>query len=180
MPKKFIKRYLPDHEKIRGHKHLQIFGSLLHDPNLWHLNRRSVVGAVTVGLFSAWIPVPFQMVIAAAIAIPARVNLPVSVALVWVTNPLTMPPLYYFAYKVGTWVLQMPSRPFHFELTFQWLAEELGTVWHPFLLGCAIQGVLSAAVGNLLMRGLWRVHIIRYVQRRRRAAARRARMEPRE
>ena len=139
-----------------------------------------MVGAVTVGLFSAWIPVPFQMVIAAAIAIPARVNLPVSVALVWVTNPLTMPPLYYFAYKVGTWVLQMPSRPFHFELTFQWLAEELGTVWHPFLLGCAILGVLSAAVGNLLMRGLWRVHIIRYVQRRRRAAARRARMEPRE
>lgn len=170
MPRKFIKRYLPDHAKIREHKHLQIFGNLLHDPNLWHLNRRSVAGAVTVGLLAAFIPVPFQMVIAAAFAIPARVNLPISVALVWVTNPITMPPIFYFAYKVGTWILSTPPKPFHFELTFQWLADELGAVWKPFLLGCFIMGMTSATLGNLAVRGLWRLHVVRYLKRRRRAA----------
>ncbi|MCB1903170.1 MAG: DUF2062 domain-containing protein, partial [Gammaproteobacteria bacterium] len=76
MPKQIIKRFAPDHEVIRNHKHLRIFGNLLHDPNLWHMNRRSVSGAFAVGLFWAFIPIPMQMVAAAAIAIIARVNLP--------------------------------------------------------------------------------------------------------
>ena len=170
MPRKLIKRYLPDHHKIRDHKHLRVFGTLLHEPNLWHLNRYSVTGAVTIGLFVGYIPVPFQMVIAAAMAIAARVNLPLSAAMVWVTNPVTMPPMYYFAYKTGTWLLDTPERPFHFELSFQWLLGELGAIWQPFLLGCFVLGILSAGVGNLLVRGLWRLRIARYVKRRKREA----------
>ena len=109
MPRKLIKRYLPDHKKIREHKHLRFLGALLHDPNILHLNRRSVSGAFSLGLFVAFIPVPFQMVLSALGAIFFRVNLPIAVGLVWVTNPLTMPPLFYFAYKVGTWILQVPA-----------------------------------------------------------------------
>ena len=69
MAKKLIRRYLPDPHKIRDHKHLRLFGTLLHDPNLWHLNRRSVSGAFAVGLFMAFVPMPFQMIPAAALAI---------------------------------------------------------------------------------------------------------------
>ena len=106
MPKKLIKKYMPDHETIRNHPHLnKIFGTLLHDPNLLHLNRRSVSMAFAVGLFMAFVPVPFQMVLAAAAAIIIRCNLPISVGLVWVSNPFTMPPLFYFCYLVGTWIL---------------------------------------------------------------------------
>ena len=71
MAKHLIKRLIPDHEIVRGHKHLQIFGRLLHDPNLWHLNRRSAAGAFAVGLFMAFAPVPFQMLLAAGAAIAA-------------------------------------------------------------------------------------------------------------
>jgi uncharacterized protein (DUF2062 family) len=70
MPKRFIRRYLPDSHKIRDHKQLRWLGKILEDPNLLHLNRYSVSGAVSVGLFVALLPIPFQMIIAALLALP--------------------------------------------------------------------------------------------------------------
>ena len=95
MPKKIIKRMMPDHQTIKENKYLKIFGNLLHNANLWHLNRHSVAKAFAVGLFFAFIPVPFQMVLAAGLAIIVHANLPLSIALVWITNPLTMPFIFY-------------------------------------------------------------------------------------
>jgi uncharacterized protein (DUF2062 family) len=161
MPRNLIKRFLPDPEAVRDHKHLQFLGTLLHDPNIMHLNRRSVSGAFAVGLFFAFVPVPFQMILAAIGAIVARVNLPISVVLVWVTNPLTMPPMFYFAYKVGTWILNTPVREIHFQLSGEWLMQELGAVWEPFLLGCFVCAAASAVLGFAFVRGFWRLHVSR-------------------
>lgn len=166
MPKRIIKRYIPDHRKIREHKHLRFFGALLHDPNLWHLNRRSVSGAMSVGLFSAFIPIPFQMVLAAALAIPFRVNIPISVALVWLSNPITMPPLLYFAYKIGAWLLDTPMHAISFEISVDWAMKELAMVWQPLLLGCFIIAVASAVLGNVIVRLLWRLHVLRYLRKK--------------
>jgi hypothetical protein len=168
MPKKFIKRFMPDPEKIRNHKHLRIFGKLLHDPNLLHLNRRSASGAVAVGLFFMWIPVPFQMLLAAAGAIYFRVNLIISVPLVWITNPLTMPPMFYFAYLVGSWVLQTPAKKFEFELSMEWLGNSLASVGPAFLLGCLILAVLSAALGYASTRLLWRWQVVAQMGKKKR------------
>lgn len=168
MPKRIIKRYLPDPHKIRSHKHLRFFGDLLHDPNLWHLNRRSVAGAFSVGLFSAFVPVPFQMILGAAGAILWRVNLPLSVGLVWLTNPVTMPPVFFFCYKLGTWILgERPHEGVTFALSYEWIMGELSTIWQPFLLGCLLMGTISAVLGNIAMRLLWRLHVARYLQKRR-------------
>jgi len=177
MPKKLIKRFMPDHHTIREHKHLRFFGSLLHDPNLWHLNRRSASGAFAVGLFMAFVPVPFQMLLGAAGAILFRVNLPLSVALVWITNPLTMPPMFYFTYRVGVWLLgsPIPHENFHFELSYEWLMSGLGAIWEPFLLGCFVTGSISALGGYLTIRGLWRLHLVKHYRERK--ARRREREE---
>jgi uncharacterized protein (DUF2062 family) len=168
-----IKRYLPDHRKVRDHKHLRMFGTLLHDPNLWHLNRRSAAGAFAVGLFMAFVPIPFQMVVAAGIAILVRVNLPLSAALVWLTNPITMPPIFYFAYRVGAWLLQTPPREVAFEISSEWLATELGAIWEPFLLGCLVCGTVSGLLGYFAIRGLWRLHLVRHHRRKKDDRARR-------
>ncbi|MCW8883574.1 MAG: DUF2062 domain-containing protein [Sedimenticola sp.] len=160
MPKNLIKRFTPNHETIRNHKHLQVFGQLLHDPNLWHMNRRSVAGAFAVGLFWAMIPMPFQMVAAAATAIPMRVNMPISVALVWISNPITMPPLFYFNYLVGTWILDEPAINGHFELTMDWFTHSMEHIWQPLYLGSLICALVSALLGYAGIRGLWRMHII--------------------
>jgi len=168
MPKKIIKRFLPDYKKIREHKHLKIFGKLIHDPNLWHLNRRSVSGAFSVGLFMAFVPVPFQMVLAAAAAIALRVNLPISVALVWITNPFTMPPIFYGSYKIGAWVLGTPVRNIDFKLTVEWLMTQLGDIWAPFLLGCFLVATFSAVVSNIIIRWFWRSQVLKDWKERRR------------
>lgn len=159
MPKRFFKRYMPHHDTIREHKHLRLIRPLLDDPNLLHLNRRSVSGAVAVGLFMAFVPVPFQMLLAAIAAIFVKVNLPISVAMVWLSNPLTMPPLFYFAYKVGAWLLDKPYAQIKFELSWQWLTQSLGDIWQPFLLGCLLVGASSALAGSLLVRALWRMKV---------------------
>ena len=159
MPKRFFKRYMPHHDTIREHKHLRLIRPLLDDPNLLHLNRRSVSGAVAVGLFMAFVPVPFQMLLAAIAAIFVKVNLPISVAMVWLSNPLTMPPLFYFAYKVGAWLLDKPYAQIKFELSWQWLSQSLGDIWQPFLLGCLLVGASCALAGSLLVRALWRMKV---------------------
>lgn len=128
MPKKLIRRFLPDHELIKRQKALKIFGNVLYNPNLWCLNRRSAAGAFAVGLFMAFVPLPSQMIMAAGLAIACGVNLPLSVALVWVSNPITMPVLFYFAYKVGAVVMSVPPQTFHFELSWDFIVAQMSTI----------------------------------------------------
>ncbi|MGC9462225.1 DUF2062 domain-containing protein, partial [Vibrio genomosp. F10] len=146
MPRKFIKRFMPDHSVIKRQKALKIFGSVLYNPNLWCLNRRSAAGAFAVGLFMAFVPLPSQMLLAAGLAISCGVNLPLSVALVWISNPITMPVLFYCAYKVGALVMNVPTEAFHFELSWAFLMHQMNTMGPPFLLGCLICGVIAAMI----------------------------------
>ncbi len=168
MPKQLIKRITPNRETIRNHRHLQLFGDLLHDPNLWHINRRSSAGAFAVGLFMAFVPVPIQMLLAAGAAILFRVNLPLSITLVWITNPLTIPPMFFSAYLVGAWLIGAPTDMSHFEFTLEWLRDGgLNGIWAPFLLGCLVCGLTSGFLGYCAIRGLWRLHAVRQWERRR-------------
>jgi len=140
---------------------MKVFGNFIHDPGLWHVNRYSASGAFAIGLFCSFLPIPFQMVLAAGLAIYFRVNLPMSVVLCWVTNPVTMVPMFYFAYKVGAWILGVPPNDFSFELSFEWLRSELIYIWKPFLLGCLICGSTLSLLGYYTINLLWRYHVAR-------------------
>ena len=164
-PRKILRKIFPSH-RIRDEKSVSIFGELLHDENLWHLNRRSVACAFAIGLFCAFIPLPFQMVIAAGTAIIFRCNLPISVALVWVTNPFTMPALFYLAYIVGAWLTGSYLGPFEFELSLDWLFTELRESWRPFLVGCLFMGSLSGLIGYIAVRISWRIHVVTFWKNR--------------
>lgn len=161
MPKKFFQRYMPDMQKIREIQSLKFLGDKLHQPNLWHLNRRSVANAFACGLFAMYTPpLPWQMIIAAILAIYFNANLPISVTLVWITNPITWIPMYYFAYWVGA--LLMGKEIFTFS-TFSHLfsfetAWELGA---PFLLGCGVLMLAGAALGYFGTHALWRWWVLK-------------------
>jgi len=168
MPRKFLKRIMPDHKTMRDHPHLQKFGQRLAEPKIWHLNRRSVAGGVALGLFIGFMPVLGQVLIAAALAILFRVNLPIAAMGVWITNPLTIAPIYYFTYKVGAWILQIPVGHYAFEMSWEWFTDEFLMIWQPLILGSLICGVIAAVAGIIFVRLAWRLIVIRsWLQRQR-------------
>lgn len=111
MLRKYFRKYLPDNAKIRSHRMLRPFGSLLRHPNLWHLNRESVAGGVAIGLFAGLVPGPLQMLTAALLAVPLHRNLPVALATTLYTNPFTIVPLYLLAYEYGKLLLGAGGGP---------------------------------------------------------------------
>src|ERR1035437_2932709 len=150
--RKFLHQFLPHHETVKNSRWLKPFGSWLHQPNLWHLHRRSVAGGVAVGLCCGLIPGPLQMIAAALLAVLLRVNLPVAVFATLYTNPFTILPLYALAYELGsrvsgahhTLVLTLPELHWDSWLSelWQWF-EALGK---PILIGLPLLATLLAVV----------------------------------
>lgn len=151
--KEFLKRFLPNHHDIKKEKRLRFLGKLLHEPNLFHLNRRSVAGGVAAGLFAAFIPLPFQMIIAVLISLVLRVNIPVAIVCTWITNPFTFVPFTYLIYKIGNLVVTGNSAKI-------------------FLVGTVITCILSATLGYIIVRLVWRIAItIRQLKRKSRVSS---------
>ncbi len=167
MPKHLFKKLAPHPDIIKGNKHLGWIGHSLHLPSLWHFNRHNIALAFAIGLFWMWVPCPPQTVFAAATAVMLRANLPLSVALVFITNPITIPPLYYFAYEFGATILNQQIEEVKFELTFDWFQASVSSIWWPMLLGCLLLGVISAIIGYFSIHLFWRMHIIQRMKARR-------------
>lgn len=173
MPRKFLKQLLPDPHTFRNRRELRLLGKLLDDPFLLHLNRRSVAGACALGLFVAFIPVPGQTLLAGGMAILLRVNLVLASATVWITNPVTMPPIFYFCYRVGAWLLGERADRLPYEPSMTWIWQELSWLWQPFLLGSLLVGSLAALLGYVTVQLLWRLHVVSALRSRRRRQPRR-------
>ncbi len=175
MPKKFMKRYLPSPEKVQAMQSLSFLGDILHEPNLWHINRHSVARAFLVGIWFCFIPMPFQMLAAAFFAIWFNANLPLLVGLIWISNPVTLPPMFYFNYKIGAWALDRPVLSFEFELSWSWISERLLDIGIPLYLGSLVVAPISACLAYLIIQYLWRRKIRSDWQVRRTARLRRRR-----
>src|SRR5258707_631160 len=105
----WLRRHIPTRESIHRYRLLRPFAHHLSKHELWRLHRRSVPRAVALGL-GIGIIIPFMhTVIAALLAIPLRANVAVAAAFTLVVNPLTIPPMYYAAYRIGSWELHHDS-----------------------------------------------------------------------
>ncbi len=158
-----IKHRLPSREDVEKNACLRLLGEYLGDRNLWHFNRRSVPKATAVGLFCAFLPMPFEMLPAAIGAITFGANLPLSLAWVWISNPLTWIPLYTPAYLLGAKLLGVPAMPLE-HITLGLIGSQLAALW----LGCLIVGTFVSTIGFWTMRILWRIKVISSWKDRRR------------
>ena len=180
MLRKYLRKFLPEHETVKQSRWIRPFGSWLHHPNLWHLHRRSVAGGVAVGMFCGLIPGPLQMIGAAIMSVLFRVNLPVAMFTTLYTNPFTILPLYLVAYKIGALVTgQQDGATFsHFAVPeMNWsnwysiLPDWLLTLGEPFAIGLLLLAILLAVVGYFAVRILWYWMVMR--EWKKRAARRR-------
>lgn len=154
--KKLLQRYLPDQETLRQQKSLRFLARAFGDGRLWHFSRRSVPAAFFAGLFAGFLPIPFQMIVAALIAIKLRCNLPLSLALAWFSNPLTYVPVFYFTYRVGAWMMGLDvSLPA--SMSIDWLLQQLAPLW----LGSVTCGLVFGGAAWLFVALGWRLSVQR-------------------
>jgi len=157
----FFKRYLPEQHTFREHRHIRLFGTLLHDHSIWRLTRRSVAGAVGIGVFIAFVPIFGQMLVAAALAIYFRINLPIAVVFTWISNPFTFAPMLYVAYRLGSTLLDLPIVYTRFRLDYEWFLGILHEIWLPLLVGGVILGAAAGTISYYLIHMLWRILLLR-------------------
>ena len=166
----WVTRHIPTRETVHEHRILRPFAPYLANSSLWRMTRRSVPRGVALGLFVAVI-IPFMhTVIAALLAIPTRANVAVAAIFTLAVNPLTIPPIYYAAYRIGSWELNYDStlvdpaaaQRFSSELgrMLFWLHHASGPIAIGILtiaLGAALIGYVGAAlVWRLWARSRWR------------------------
>lgn len=148
-----------DRETILRSRWLRPFAHLFSHPSLWHLNRRSVPRALAIGLFAAFALPVGQFALAAFLAVPLRANVPLSAVATLVTNPLTMPPIYYAAYRLGSFLLKHSNRE------ADELAKSLGSrlldVSGPTALGLLIFAIVSAATAYIVGAAWWRLRLVK-------------------
>lgn len=112
----------------------------------WAGDRRSFARAGFIGSFCMMLPVPFQMVLGSVFAYYLRANIPLATALAWITNPLTMWPIWYGGYVFGTWILGTPDLH-HASANIQvgsqlWFDEVFPLIWKPFYIGNMLLGTI--------------------------------------
>lgn len=166
MPRKFFRKWAPSKEVVLAPAFMRPFAKWLAHPNLWHFNRRSVSGGVAVGLFIAFLPMPFQMLLAAIAAVFFRVNVALAVAMPLLSNPFTMVPILWIAYIIGSWLtgctLALPTTG----ITFGWVIAQLHVIWLPMLLGLLVLATLSAIISFFTIQLLWRLNVVLHKRRK--------------
>ena len=169
MPRRFFRKFALKRERFHGQWYLSPFEHLLHDHNLWGIRRRTVVPAFSLGLFVAYFPFPGHPLFAALLALLMRINIPVAALTTFVSNPVTMGPMYFLAYRTGLSLLGMQPQPFAFELSIDWVMQRFVTIWQPMLVGCVLLGSLLSLAGYIGLDILWRASIADYLARKRRS-----------
>ena len=185
MPRKYFRRFLPSHDSIKQNRYIAWFGPWLQHHNLWHLHRRSVAGGVAIGLFAGLIPGsnPVQFTVAAVFAIAFHVNLPIAVLVTLYSNPFTIVPLYFAAFKLGQFVMLQSNDglpPLAFSLEgkgfSEWIPAALNwlaSVGKPLVIGLPLLAVLLAVAGYFLVDWAWQLHVrYEWYRRQRRRALR--------
>ena len=167
MPKKQLSKWMPTAGKMRQHRSLRLFAHWFENTQLWQLSRHTTAKAFTIGLYCAMLPVPGQMFIAVALAIVFTANVPLSFSLIFITNPLTMPAIYYAAYKLGAWILGTKPLDIEFEASWTWVIQYIDEIWLSLLVGSQVLGAALGILGYALIDLLWRNAIRRQWRARR-------------
>ncbi|CAG1014595.1 hypothetical protein BURC_00734 [Burkholderiaceae bacterium] len=165
-----MKRLLPTRERLLQSRWLRPIAHYLDNDHLWHADRSSVARAVGIGLFFGLLLPVAQFLFAVVAAIVLRANVAVAAGFTLVTNPLTFAPIYWFAYRLGSWLMggsvdeqaaqrveqQAQAAIARNEGIIQGLWHSIVSAGAPLALGLTVLAVVAGAIGFGLAWSLWR------------------------
>lgn len=175
MPRKLLRRVLPDPQWMREHNFLAWLGPALHHPRLWHISRGGIALGAAIGIFFGILLPIAQIPAAAMAALAVRANLPVAAACTFVTNPVTFAPVYYLAYRLGLFITgadpSIDPADFNAEADTlrEWLSfwmTKLQSLGVPLLSGLFVLASVLSTTGYLVINWLWRRLTLRAWHRR--------------
>ena len=172
--RRWLKRITPQRHRLENRWFLRPFAATLLDPRCWKFTRNGVAQAFATGLFIAFIPptpfLPLHFICCAIFGVALRLNLPILIATVFISNPFTWVPQILASIWVGAKLLGLDLAPLVHVFKHKGFSAEMHALWGPLLLGALVLGALAAGVGYMLAQGLWRARVI-YLLRRRRSQA---------
>lgn len=157
-----LRAMLPTREHIHKNRWLAWLLPWLGDPKLWHWSRRGVAMGVALGVFFGLLIPIAQIPLSAGAAIVLRANVPAAAASTLVTNPITFGPIYYAAYRLGSFVtgetrgsVKLPDDGADIGL---W--ARIAAVGKPLFVGLIITAVLMGLAIYGVISLLWRWRIL--------------------
>jgi uncharacterized protein (DUF2062 family) len=172
-----LKRLLPSHESIASNRWLRWLGPTLLHRSLWHMSRRGVAVGAAIGVFFAFVTPIAQIPLSAGLSVVLRANVAVAIAATLVNTPPTFGPVYYAAWRVGSWMLGEEANEARSPTVLRAASDsaeaaQAGTptavpsswrrYWNtvqeigkPLLLGAALFAVVFSALAYMLVNLVW-------------------------
>ena len=155
-----LKRYSPKREEVN----LGWLNQHLQDPQLWKWNKRTISRAFAIGLFCAFMPIPLHTLLAAALAVVFSSNILLSMALVWVNNPITMVPIYYYTYKIGSFITGMELDP-GFVFTWEYMLDNLTSTTVALWVGGLFIAPIAGILGYIAILLIYKYRAVKRIKR---------------
>lgn len=165
--KQWLKKWIASSKMLKEHPGLARVHHLMSHPAFWSFNRHTSAPAVAIGIGILFLPLPFQMLWAALLAIYLKANIPIAVSVTWLNNPFTFIPVNFFIFTTGNhllmWMGDSKRLPFSIrqdsfpklDQVFSWLFS-LGK---PYLVGLIFLVSIGSFLGYVLTTCLWRISI---------------------
>jgi len=122
------------------------------------INRKSISLGILIGLFWGFIPMPMQMLAVLAMTPFFKFNVPIAISMVWLSNPLTMPFMYYMEYQTGNFLLGKEGLD-GVELTLNWFSQNWDDIILPLYIGTIPYSILVSSLCYLIINRLWIISV---------------------
>ncbi|HBJ83615.1 MAG TPA: hypothetical protein DDZ88_07050 [Verrucomicrobiales bacterium] len=156
-------RFLKHPRKLRDRPIMRWFARHFLDKRVWRPTQHTLSGGMAVGMFITLQLLPIQMPTATILAAIFRVNIPVAIALCWLSNPFTIPFIAWLEYLIGKWFLALytsvPATPFPSELPESMVDAWIVLKEHApvMLMGGIILGAVGALFSYIVTWGGWEI-----------------------
>ncbi len=117
-------------------------------------NRRSMTRGIAIGWFWGSIPMPMQMAGVMAVTPFMKFNVPIAIAVVWLSNPITYPAIFYGEYLIGNLLLGRESID-GIQLTMHWFHTHWGQIATSLYLGAFFVATVVNVGVYALVNWLW-------------------------